>query len=116
MDVRPPRLGYAFVIAAVACHWTTTGDDAGTSDAGAQTVGENCDVFAAEYCQQYNRCGIAQEDCLTTSELACCTGSACSAISTASASVMSSCRSALQSEDCNGIATATVPAECQSLL
>ena len=108
----------AIAIAPAACHWTTTPDDAGTTDAGSETVGEQCVEIGTEYCIQYiNRCyPMALTDCTSNFQAQCCVGSACNKIATVSSSVVDSCKSELDGEDCNLFQNSVFPSDCQSVL
>jgi hypothetical protein len=108
-----------------ACELTLPGDDSGAgADTGSttdvvaqtQTVGDQCTTVFTELCTQaINRCGstgFTLDECINANLPTCCTASQCNQSSQVPASTVSACTTAIDSEDCNLIATSTTPAEC----
>jgi hypothetical protein len=104
----------------LACTLPTTPRDAGASDAGPQTVGDQCNLIAAAFCNRLiSGCGVADtlSDCIANEVVSCCTGSMCNAISKSSQSALDACNSAIAFEDCNSVVTVGAPglASCQGV-
>jgi hypothetical protein len=104
----------------LACTLPTTQSDAGTGDAGPQTVGDQCSAIASAFCNRsISGCGFADtlSDCIANEGPTCCTGSACNAISKSSQSALDACDSAIAFEDCNSVVTvgARGLASCQGV-
>ena len=100
----------------------TDGSDAGgaTGDAGAETVGEQCTAIDTEFCDQaINRCalsGFTLAECIANNMAACCSGSACSAVSKYTQGAVDACKADIDVEDCNAIVNSMTPQSCQALL
>jgi hypothetical protein len=95
-------------------------DDGGTVEAGpAQTVGTQCTAIDTEFCVQDSRCDLGDDitDCVATYMPECCsTGNTCDQISTSSQSDVDSCKSDIDTTDCNLIVNGAFPTSCQGLL
>jgi hypothetical protein len=92
----------------LACTLPTTQSDAGTGDAGPQTVGDQCSAIALAFCNRaIGGCGFADtlSDCVANEVLSCCTGSECNAISKSSQSALDACDAAIAFEDCHSVVT-----------
>lgn len=94
-------------------------DDAGADvDAGPQTVGDQCATIVAEICK-YSISACANtasfSACIADQMPMCCSGTACNAISESSAATVAACTSAIDVEDCNLVAQAMYPPECQGV-
>jgi hypothetical protein len=115
--VAPWSVGVVAVTSA-ACHWTVTPDDAGTTDSGSQTVGDQCVQIATEYCLQYGRCNVSVPlaDCTASFQPQCCVGSACTNTATVAAATVDSCKSELDTLDCNLVVNLEFPSDCTSVL
>jgi len=105
---------------APACTIQATGSDAGTLDAGIQTVADQCALIGKEYCAQgAARCGIGLaytlDQCIAAEAATCCTGSACSATSGSPPSAVTACEQAIDAEDCNSMANGAVPGACSGV-
>jgi hypothetical protein len=118
----PGLLAAVLAVAAAAAGCTlkvTPPDDGAAADAGpAQTVGDQCNAIYTELCTQgINRCGFVTTlgECLQGDLPNCCTGSICSELSKSPASAVDACKSALDAEDCNGIANGVSPPACQGV-
>jgi hypothetical protein len=95
-----------------------SGDDAGTPTG---TLGEQCSAIVTEFCSQaINRCGLqgfSQNDCVTNDTPQCCSaGNTCDQKATQPESAVDTCKSDIDSEDCNAVVNSTLPTSCQSLL
>ncbi len=100
---------------APACTIKPLPSDAGTGDAGSQTVGDQCTAIATELCEQAaSRCGSLGplDQCVSSEVVACCTGSACSALSLSPASAVDACKQAIDAEDCYSMTINAAPAAC----
>jgi hypothetical protein len=94
--------------------------NAGTCDAGPQTVGDQCSAVATAICNRaIGGCLVTDtlSNCVATQVLNCCTGSECNAISKSSHCAVQACTSAIAFEDCNSVVTIGVPglAACQGI-
>jgi hypothetical protein len=99
----------AVASATLACTIHAIPDDAGTTDAGSQTVGDQCSAIAAAFCTRaIGTCGVVQDlsTCIANEMPTCCTGSTCSAISQSSPGALEACKSAIAVEDCNLVVNA----------
>ena len=98
------------------CTLKVTPDDAGT-DAGPQSVGDQCKAIFTELCQQAvgGYTGFTLDTCVTSNVTACCTGSECDATSQSPASAVDACKAALDGEDCYAISISTTPATCSGV-
>jgi hypothetical protein len=109
------RASVALAMAAGACVPDTTSG----SDAGAQTVLEQCTAIYTELCQQaISRCdlmGFTLNDCVTNNVDTCCTGSVCNETSLSSAAAVNACTAAIDAEDCYSLSTNATPSACQGL-
>jgi hypothetical protein len=109
--------------AAAGCTLTVTPSDAGTdaasaTDAGSQTVGDQCAAIFTELCMQaIGRCGVAAtlDECVSANMAACCAGSMCNQASGSPASAVSACKAAIDAETCYDISTNATPAACQGV-
>ena len=75
---------------------TETGADASdeASNAGTQTVGEQCTTIVTAFCTQVSgpcAVGVILADCIARDMPMCCTGSACNAVSRSSGATVSAC-------------------------
>ncbi len=117
----------SLVLGGAACEITLPGDDAGGAGGGGdaaaaqnQTVGDQCSTIFTELCTQaISRCGLGGftlDQCINANLPTCCTGSACNDKSQFSASDVAACTGAIDSEDCNAVATNTTPSACTGFL
>jgi len=95
----------------------TASDDAGT-DAGTETVGDQCATIAAAQCASYAMC--AQEeptDCVQNFNAGCCAGATCNEISQTSADTVQTCVADYMTPtlDCNALANSTTPSDCTGI-
>jgi hypothetical protein len=111
-------------LTSTACTLTLPGSsDAGatgtsTAEAGVGTVGQVCTQILTELCTQaIDRCGYSYTipTCVQGDMSMCCL-TTCSEESDASASTVSSCKSAFDDEDCNAVTVGTTPSECTTLI
>ena len=111
-------VGWAITVASVGCHWTLTPDDAGAEDSGSQTVDEECTEIGAEICTQYiNRCvPTTLADCMASFQPQCCIGAACDKVATIPESVVDSCKSEIDAQDCNAFTNSVYPSDCQNVM
>jgi hypothetical protein len=113
-------LGAAIAVASLACTWKLTpDDDAGTADAGSQTIGDQCAEVGTEFCLQYvNRCSptTSLTDCTANFQAQCCVASACSKLASVASSTVDSCRSELDGQDCYAFTISVFPSDCQSVM
>ena len=82
-------------------------------------MGEQCDEVVTEFCLQYiTRCspGTALADCTPVFQAQCCVASACNKTATVSSSAVDTCKSELDSEDCNLLQNAEFLSDCQSVM
>jgi hypothetical protein len=104
---------------ATRCVIPATGGDAGNTDAGSETVGDQCSSIAAAYCQRAQACNAAPSlsECIANEAPTCCVGSRCGAISRSSRSAVDSCTSTIALEDCYGLVTmgVSILAACQGI-
>jgi hypothetical protein len=96
-------------------------DDGGTVEAGpAQTVGTQCTAIVTELCTQgLSRCALSYEisDCVASAMPQCCSsGNTCNEESTSSEGDVNTCKSDIDTTDCNFIVNAVLPDSCQELL
>ncbi|HXN30361.1 MAG TPA: hypothetical protein VN894_00810 [Polyangiaceae bacterium] len=115
-----PLLALALASATVGCTIKALASDAGTSDAGSQTVGDQCTAIMTELCEQAaSRCGIGLaftlDQCVSSNVLTCCTGSACGATSPSPQSAVDTCKQAIDLEDCNSMANSVIPDACSGV-
>jgi hypothetical protein len=98
-----------------ACTLGPAASDAGSSTTGStsttSTLGDQCDAVDSAYCQQGPRCSIAVDlsSCIANLRPLCCSGTACDASSSISASTVSTCEDEMQSLDCGTIASSQMP-------
>jgi hypothetical protein len=117
------RLGFRLLILAllaaplVACTIKPLPSDAGTGDAGSQTVGDQCSAIATELCEQAASCGSPSplDQCVSSETVACCTGSACSVLSLSPASAVDACKQAIGAEDCYSMTINPAPDACAGI-
>jgi hypothetical protein len=102
---------------------STGGDDGGTSSGGTPsgTIGAQCNAIVNEFCTQaVSRCALAGftvSDCVSSDMSQCCsTGNTCDAKTTDPPSAVDTCKSDIDTEDCNYIVNSTLPPSCQGLL
>jgi hypothetical protein len=120
------RLAVAFVLAVAAtavlagagatgCTLSTTPSDAG-SDAGSQTVGEQCAMIATALCNAYPMCAQDEPDnCIENFNSGCCSGTICDDTSGTSADAVQECVAAYTPPDCNALQNAVTPAACSGI-
>ena len=99
---------------------TDSGTDGGTaSEGGTQTVGDQCAAIYTELCSvDINQCGatgFTLDQCVSSNEAACCTGSVCNETSKSPSSAVDACKSAIDVEGCYAISIDNIPAACQGV-
>jgi hypothetical protein len=97
------------------------GGSSSGSSSGSQTVGTQCTAIVTEFCQQaVSRCGLAGftvADCVSSDMPQCCSsGNTCDAASSQPASSVDTCKTDIDSEDCNAVTNSALPDSCQVLL
>jgi len=100
---------------------SSSGGSSSGSSGGTQTVGTQCTAIVTEFCQQaVSRCGLAGftvADCVSSDMPQCCSsGNTCNGSSSQPSSSVDTCKSDIDSEDCNAVTNSTLPDSCQVLL
>jgi hypothetical protein len=120
------RLAVALVVTATAtavlagagatgCTLSPTASDAG-SDAGSQSVGEQCAMIATALCNAYAMCAQPEpDDCVENFNAGCCAGTVCDESATSSSDAVQECVAAYTTPDCNALANAVTPAACSGI-
>jgi hypothetical protein len=99
------------------------GGGSGSSSGGAPpTIGSQCTAIVEEFCTQaVQRCALAGftvSDCVTNDMPDCCSvvSGTCNQTSNEPASAVDTCKSDIDTEDCNFVVNSTLPDSCQALL
>jgi len=110
----------AAVLATAGCTWKTEpdGDDAGSSSSTiTATVGDRCEAIASELCMKASSCAIPPasfSDCVASYKVQCCSGSSCDKVSMSTDLALTSCKQAIDAEDCNDFVNNNLPTYCSS--
>lgn len=105
---------------AAACTIGPPTSDAGTSEAGAQLVSDQCNSIVIAYCMRaIGGCGVLYtlSQCIADELPTCCSGTKCNATSRSTPGAVDACTAAISAEDCNSVVT-TGPsglAPCQGI-
>jgi hypothetical protein len=92
------------------------GTDGGTaSSAAPRSVVDQCEDVLTEYCQKAVTCALPVaplKDCIDNALPLCCTGSKCNEPSPTPETVVTGCKQAIDSADCNDVANTMNPTTC----
>jgi hypothetical protein len=115
------KLAVAIVCAALpwslaACTIGPTDTDGGTGGGATPTrsLGDQCTSVISEFCQQGPRCAVTVNlaQCIMNFMPLCCSGTACTTLSTVTESTVTACEQMYDTLDCNGIVNITNPTVC----
>jgi hypothetical protein len=92
----------------------TDGGTGGTTPTPTRSFGDQCTSVISEFCQQGPRCAVTVNlaQCIMNYMPICCTGSACTALSTVSEATVTACEQMYDGLDCNGIVNVSDPTAC----